>query len=177
MREQKPVISKPFKVVLVLVILLLVSLFGSTLGIYAKEAPVSQNLIGAKLYAFEISNDVDAQSVEPGGSVTYTFSVRNFNTNGTAEIPLQTYVTIYFPTDLASTGRVLAQLYYGSQLLGSSDTGTLYCAGITLPENVKTTDVYSLTLSWLDADMTLLGDSKWQTFTPSQVHISVAGYQ
>jgi len=178
MDKQHNTFSKQTKLVVLLLVLVIVSLFGGTLGIYSQELPVlSDSRVGPKYYAFEISNSVSSQSVAPGNSVTYTFSVSNFNSGGTAELDLQTYATIYFPTSLAGTGSVLAQLYCDGQLLGSSDTGTLYCPDLTLPENVQTTDVYSLTLTWQNADLTYLGENKWQTFDPSNIRISMAGSQ
>ncbi len=178
MTKQKSAFGKPTKVVFVLALLVIVSLFGGTMGIYSKQLPISgDSQIGPKNFAFEAAASITDQSVEPGGSASYEFTVSNFNGSGTAEVALQTYATVYFPGSLVGTGRVLAQLYYEGALLGSSDTGTLYCSGATLPANEQTTDTYTLTLSWLDADMAVLGDSKWQTITPSQVHINMAGYQ
>ncbi|NLI22524.1 MAG: hypothetical protein GX418_13380 [Clostridiales bacterium] len=175
-RERRP--GKPLRMVLVLALILALSMAGVTLGLYVKEVKLfGDGWIGPKYYAFEVDNSVTDQSIAPGQSVEYTFTVSNHNAGGVAQVPIQVSIEATYPTSLADTGNILAQLYRGSDLLAESGSGSLSCAGAVLPENTSTTHSYTLKLTWQNADIVHLGDVKFASFDASQISIRVSGYQ
>ena len=178
MFKPKAIISRPLKVILLLALALSFSMVGVTLGMYVKQVNLfGDGWIGPKYYAFEVQSNAFNQSVTPGSSATYPFTVSNYNNGGVAQIPLNVTFSIMYPTNFGGTGKVNAVLTCGGTVLGSSETGTLDCNGILLPKNEKTTDQYTLTLTWKDIDMALLSDIKSSAFDPSQISIRVSGYQ
>ncbi len=170
--------GKRLWIVLTLILLIAVSMFGFTLSTYVRQINLfSSGWVGPKYFAFELGNSVSSRDLEPGGSVSYPFTVSNFNDGGTAQVDLDVSITITFPTQLADTGTVRASLSRDGQTLATSESGTLSCAGATLPRNEQTTHTYTLTLTWLDADMTYLSDKTAQTFDASHIGVSVSAYQ
>jgi hypothetical protein len=164
--------------VLALILLIAVSMAGFTLGAYVRQVKLfNSGWIGPKYFAFEIANSVSHRDLQPGASVSYPFTVTNHNSGGTAQVDLQVTISISYPTSLAGTGTVRATLTSGGQTLATSESGTLEATGTTLPANVQTTGEYTLTLTWLNADLTYLSDKTTQAFDDSQIHVSVSGYQ
>ena len=175
---KQPRISKPLKVILILALLIAASLLGTTLASYVKEAGLfGGGWVGPKYYAFEVDSSGGQNSLSPGESTVYSFTVKNHNNGGVAQVPLNVLIHVTYPATLAGTGRVQAVLRSGDSLIGSSDSGTLECSGIELAANTKETDSYTLTLTWLDADMALLGGMTESAFNPAAISIRVSGYQ
>jgi hypothetical protein len=175
--KQKPA-RKRLMAALILVLLVAFSMFGFTLGTYVRQSDLFKNgWIGPKHFAFTLDNTVSHRSLEPGQSVSYPITVSNTADGGVAQVDLQVSISITFPTSLAGTGRISATLSRSGQTIATSDTGTLECAGSTLPAATATTDEYTLTLTWLDADLTYLSDKTTQAFDNAQIHVSVSGYQ
>ena len=178
MSSKYPWLFKRLGALLALALLLAVSLFGITLASYVKEARLfNQGWVGPKYYAFEVESGSGPEALAPGESTVYHFTVRNYNEGGTAQVPLKVLIRATFPTALAGTGRIVAVIRNGDQVLGTSDTGTLECNGLELAGNIQDTDSYSLTLSWLDADLNLLGGQTQDVIEPSAVNVRVSGYQ
>ena len=171
-------ISKPLRVLLGLALLIAVSMAGYTLAAYVKTVNLFQGgWVGPKYFAFEVNGNSESQTVAPGGSASFPFSVSNYNNGGTAQVPLNVSISITYPQSLAGTGAVEAKLTLGGSTLATSTNGTLECNGAALPQNVQTTDKYTLTLTWLNADIAYLGTVKTSTFNPSDIKIRVSGYQ
>lgn len=166
-------------VVLSLLAVIAVSMLSVTLSAYVKELQLfGGGWVGPKYFAFDIGNDAGTKSLAPGETVSYDFSVSNFDGNGVAQVPLHVSIEIAYPAQLAGTGAIRADLYHGGSLLASdTGSGSLAATGETLPANSATTDSYTLSLTWIDSDMTLLGDKVGETFDPSTISISVSGYQ
>ena len=178
MSSNYPWLSKRLGIQLLLVLLLAVSLFGVTLASYVKEASLfNQGWVGPKYYAFEVESGSGPKALAPGESTVYHFTVRNYNEGGTAQVPLKVLIRATFPTTLAGTGRIVAVIRTGDQVLGTSESGILECSGLELAGNTPDTDSYSLTLSWMDADLNLLGVQTHENFEPSAVNVRVSGYQ
>ena len=178
MFDKQPRAGWPLRIILAFVLLIAASLLGSTLASYVKEAGLfGGGWVGPKYYAFEVDSTGGKSSLSPGESAVYAFTVRNHNTGGVSQVPLKVLIHVTYPQTLAGTGRVLAELRYGDALIASSDSGTLECAGIELAANTQDTDSYTLTLTWLDADMALLGEIAQSAFDPAAVSIRVSGYQ
>lgn len=178
MSSKYPWLSKHLGVLLLLALLLAVSIFGVTLASYVKEASLfNQGWVGPKYYAFEVESGSGPEALAPGESTVYHFTVRNYNDGGTAQVPLKVLIHVTFPTTLAGTGRIEAVIRTGDQVLGTSESGILECAGLELAGNTPDTDSYSLTLTWLDADIILLGGQTQDIFEPSSVSVRVSGYQ
>lgn len=178
MSNKQPRAGRPLKAVLALALLIAASMLGTTLASYVKEAGLfGSGWVGPKYYAFEVDSGAGRNSLMPGESAVYDFTVKNYNSGGIAQVPLKVLIHVTFPATLAGTGRVLAELRGGDTLLGSSDSGTLECSGIELAANTKDTDSYTLTLTWLDADTALLGGMTENVFDPSAISIRVSGYQ
>jgi hypothetical protein len=175
--KQRPA-RKRLTALLILVLLVAFSMFGFTLGTYVRQTTLfSSGWIGPKHFAFTVGNTVSSRSVEPGQSVSYPITVSNSASGGVAQVDLQVAITITYPTSLAGTGRIKATLTRDGQELASSETGLLECEGHTLPATQATTDEYTLTLTWLDADLVYLSDKTTQAFDSAQIHIDVSGYQ
>jgi hypothetical protein len=156
-----------------------VSMLGITLSSYVKQLQLfGEGWVGPKYFAFEVDSNSSQKSLAPGETVTYDISVSNHDNQGVAQIPLHVSIEIEYPTQLAGTGAILAELYYNGTVL-ASDTGTglLTAVGATMPANTSTTDIYSLKLTWQNADMVLLGDIQSTIFDPSSIDIRVSGYQ
>ena len=178
MFDHPPRFSKALTAILALALVLAVSLLGTTLASYVKEAGLFGNgWVGPKYYAFEVESSGDRHALAPGESAAYAFTVKNYNSGGFAQVPLNVLVHATYPSALAGTGRVLAELRQGGTVLGSSDSGTLECPGAVLSANSEDSDSYTLVLTWLDADMALLGSMKDSAFEPQGVNIRVSGYQ
>ena len=178
MFDKQPKAGRPLKAILALTLLIAVSLLGSTLASYVKEAGLfGSGWVGPKYYAFEVDSTGGKNSLTPGESAVYAFTVKNHNPGGVSQVPLKVLIHVTYPKTLADTGRVLAELRCGDALLASSDNGTLECSGIELAANTKDTDSYTLTLTWLDADMLLLGEIAQGAFDPAALSIRVSGYQ
>ena len=170
--------SKRLKILLAMVLLVISAWTGTTLAAYVKEISLfSSGWVGPKYYAFEVESDFGHTSLAPGESASYPFAVRNYNDGGTAQVPLKVLISLDYPKSLAGTGKLRADLYSGSTLLRSSDTGTLESAGFDLAANVQETHHYTVTLTWVDADMALLGGMTQESFDPQAISIRVSGYQ
>lgn len=170
--------SKRFKIILAMILLIISAWTGTTLAAYVKQAGLfSSGWVGPKYYAFEVESALGHTSLAPGESASYAFSVRNYNSGGTAQVPLKVLISISYPSSLAGTGKLRADLYGGSTLLRSSDTGTLEAAGFDLAANVQETQNYKVTLTWVDADIALLGGMTQESFDPQAISIRVSGYQ
>ena len=170
--------SKRVKILLAIALLVIAAWTGTTLSAYVKESALfSSGWVGPKYYAFEVESSFGHTSLAPGESASYPFVIRNYNHGGTAQVPLKVLINISYPPSLAGTGKLRADLYSGSTLLRSSDTGTLESAGIDLAANVQETHNYTVTLTWVDADMALLGGIKGQPFDPQAISVRVSGYQ
>ena len=170
--------SKRLKILLAMVLLVISAWTGTTLAAYVKESALfSSGWVGPKYYAFEVESSFGQTSLAPGESTSYAFTVKNYNSGGTAQVPLKVLINISYPPSLAGTGKLRADLYSGSTLLRSSDTGTLESAGIDLAANVQETQNYTIKLTWVDADMALLGGIKGQPFDPQAITVRVSGYQ
>ena len=171
-------LGKPLKIILMLVVLLVLSMMGAALAAYAKDVTLfSTGWVGPKYYAFEVENELKRQSLAPEERAVYTFTVKNYNDGGTAQVPLKVAILVTCPVDLAQTGKVFAELTYDNSVLGSSDKGKIECSGREMAANVKQSDRYTLTLTWLDADTALLGTMTSAVFEPSNINIRVSGYQ
>lgn len=178
MSSKHPLLSKRVGTILILALLLAGSVFGFTLASYIKEASLfGQGWVGPKYYAFEVESSNRPEAIAPGESTVYHFTVRNYNDGGTAQVPLKVLIRATFPTALAGTGKVVAVIRTGDQVLGTSETGTLECNGLELSPNTPDTDSYTLTLSWMDADIDLLSGQKGTVIDPLAVSIRVSGYQ
>jgi hypothetical protein len=178
MQIKQPRTGRPLKTILVLALLIAASLLGTTLASYVKQAGLfGSGWVGPKYYAFEVDSNGGQNSLSPGGSTVYSFTVKNHNSGGVAQVPLKVLIHATYPATLAGTGRVRAELRSGASLIGSSDNGTLECSGIELAANTKNTDNYTLTLTWLDADIALLGGMTQSVFDPAAISIRVSGYQ
>lgn len=179
MSPKRNLYRKPLIVVLSFLAVIAVSMLGITLSSYVKQLQLfGEGWVGPKYFAFEVDSNSSQQSLAPGETVTYDFSVSNHDNQGVAQVPLHVSIEIDYPTQLAGTGAILAELYYNGTVL-TSDTGTgfLTAVGATMPANTSTTDIYSLKLTWQNADMVLLGDIQSTIFDPSSIDIRVSGYQ
>jgi hypothetical protein len=170
---------RPLIVILSLLAVIAVSMLSVTLSAYVKELQLfNGGWVGPKYFAFNIDSDGSTKSLAPGESVSYNFSVCNFDGSGVAQVPLHVSIEIAYPPQLAGTGVIRADLYHGgTQLASDTGSGSLAVTGVTLPANSATTDSYTLTLTWLDSDMVFLGDRVNESFDPSTINISVSGYQ
>jgi hypothetical protein len=178
MLNRRFIVSKPLKIIMALAVIISFSLFGTTLGMYVKEVGLfSSGRVGPRYYAFEVENNSSPQSVAPGESATFAFTVKNYDNGGVAQVPLKVAIAATYPMSLAGTGRVVAELKNGGTVLAVSDNGTLECGGLELSSAVNDTDQYTLSLTWLDADLIILGGMTTAVFDPSQVNIRVSGYQ
>ena len=170
--------SKRVKILLAIALLIIAALTGTTLDAYVKQTGLfSSGWVGPKYYAFEVDSSAGHTSLAPGESASYPFVVRNYNDGGTAQVPLKVLISLDYPSSLAGTGKLRADLYGGNTLLRSSDTGTLEAAGLDLAANVQETHHYMIKLTWVDADMALLGGIKGQPFDPQAISVRVSGYQ
>ena len=170
--------SKRLKILLAMTLLVISAWTGTTLAAYVKEISLfSSGWVGPKYYAFEVEPSFGQTSLAPGESVSYPFVVRNYNDGGTAQVPLKVLINVDYPSSLAGTGKLRADLYGGDTLLRSSDTGTLEAAGLDLAANVQETHHYMIKLTWVDADMALLGGKKEEIFTAQAISVRVSGYQ
>ena len=170
--------SKRLKILLAMTLLVISAWTGTTLATYVKETALfSSGWVGPKYYAFEVESSFGQRSLAPGESASYPFVVRNYNDGGTAQVPLKVLISLDYPQSLAGTGKLRADLYGGNTLLRSSDTGTLEAAGLDLAANVQETHHYMIKLTWVDADMALLGGIKGQPFDPQAISVRVSGYQ
>ncbi len=172
-------VMKAIIVVLSLLTMIAVTMLGVTLSSYVKELQLfGSGWLGPKYFAFELDSDGGTKSLAPGENTEYDFYVHNFDANGTAQVPLHVSIEITYPPQLAESGAIKAELYRGGSLLASSTgTGSLNVTGNTLPANAATTDHYTLRLTWVDANLAVLGTKVSQTFDPSTISISVSGYQ
>ena len=169
---------KKLKILLALALLVIAAWTGTTLSAYVKESALfSSGWVGPKYYAFEVDSSAGHTSLAPGESTSYAFTVKNYNSGGTAQVPLKVLISLDYPQSLAGTGKLRADLYGGNTLLRSSDTGTLEAAGFDMAANVQETHNYMITLTWVDADMALLGGIKGQPFDPQAISVRVSGYQ
>jgi len=170
---------KPLIVVLSLLAVIAVSMLSVTLSAYVKELQLfGSGWVGPKYFAFDIDSDGSTKNLAPGESVSYDFNVSNFDDSGVAQVPLHVSIEIDYPAQLAGTGSIQADLYHGGSLLASdTGTGSLAATGETLPANSATTDSYTLSLTWIDSDMVMLGDMVNETFDPSTINIKVSAYQ
>lgn len=165
-------------VLLVLALIAAAGWSGTALAAYVKQNSLfGSGWVGPKYYAFEVESSATGAKLAPGESADYPFSVKNFNSGGTAQVPLKVLIKADYPASLAGTGKVRADLYSGSTLLKSSETGTLECAGFEMTANIKETHSYTLTLTWLDADISLLSGAEEDGLGTEAVYISVSGYQ
>ena len=170
--------SKRVKILLAIALLVIAAWTGTTLSAYVKESALfPSGWVGPKYYAFEVDSSAGHTSLAPGESTSYAFTVKNYNSGGTAQVPLKVLINISYPPSLAGTGKLRADLFSGSTLLRSSDTGTLESAGFDLAANVQETHNYTVTLTWVDADMALLGGMTQESFDPQAISIRVSGYQ
>lgn len=170
--------SKRVKILLAIALLIIAGWTGTTLAAYVKQTGLfSSGWVGPKYYAFEVESSAGRTSLAPGESTSYAFTVRNYNSGGTAQVPLKVLISLTYPPSLAGTGKLRADLYGGSTLLRSSDTGTLEAAGFDLSANVQETHNYKVTLTWVDADITLLGSLNGEHIDPQAISIRVSGYQ
>ena len=170
--------SKRVKILLAIALLVIAAWTGNTLAAYVKQTGLfSGGWVGPKYYAFEVDSSAGRTSLAPGESTSYAFTVKNYNSGGTAQVPLKVLINISYPPSLAGTGKLRADLYSGSTLLRSSDTGKLEAAGFDLAANVQETQNYTIKLTWVDADMALLGGIKGQPFDPQAISVRVSGYQ
>ena len=170
--------SKRVKILLAIALLVIAAWRGNSLAAYVKQTGLfSGGWVGPKYYAFEVDSSAGHTSLAPGESTSYAFTVKNYNSGGTAQVPLKVLINISYPPSLAGTGKLRADLFSGSTLLRSSDTGTLESAGFDLAANVQETHNYTIKLTWVDADMALLGGIKGQPFDPQAVSVRVSGYQ
>ena len=169
---------KKLKILLALALLIISAWTGSTFAAYVKDIGLfSSGWVGPKYYAFEVESNFGHTSMAPGESASYVFAVKNYNDGGTAQVPLKVLISLDYPKSLAGTGKLRADLFSGSTLLRSSDTGTLEAAGLDLAANVQETHHYMIKLTWVDADMALLGGIKGQPFDPQAIAVRVSGYQ
>ena len=85
-------------------------------------------------FAFEVDSTGDTKSMAPGESGDYIFYVRNYDDDGTAQVDLRVSIEIEYPSQLAGTGVIKAELFYEGTLI-STDTGsgTLASSGKILP--------------------------------------------
>lgn len=170
--------SKRLNILLAMALLIIAAWTGTTFAAYVKQTGLfSSGWVGPKYYAFEVESSSGHTSLAPGGSTSYAFTVKNHNSGGTAQVPLKVLVSISFPPSLAGTGKLRADLHGAGTLLRSSDTGTLECAGLDMAANIQETHSYTLTLTWVDADMAMLGGMKEEPFDPQAISIRVSGYQ
>ena len=170
--------SKRAKILLAIALLVIAAWTGTTLAAYVKQTGLfSGGWVGPKYYAFEVESSFGHTSLAPGESASYPFVVRNYNDGGTAQVPLKVLISLDYPQSLAGTGKLRADLYGGNTLLRSSDTGTLEAAGFDLAANVEETHNYTVTLTWVDADIALLGGMTQESFDPQAISIRVSGYQ
>jgi hypothetical protein len=172
-------LMKSLMVVLSLMAIIAVSMLSVTLSSYVKQLQLfGDGWMGPKYFAFDVDSVGNAQNLAPGETVSYDFDVRNFDDNGVTQVPLHVAIEIDYPVQLADTGVIQADLYQsGSHLASDSGSGTLAATGATMPANSATTDTYTLTLTWLDSDLTYLGDNVSTVFDPSDISIRVSGYQ
>ncbi len=170
---------KPLLAVLSLLAVIAISMLGITLSAYVKELQLfSDGWLGPKYFAFESESDGGTKSLAPGESVTYDFTVRNYDDSGVAQVPLHVSIEIDYPGQLAGNGALQAELLREGLLLASDlGTGSLAVTGTTLPAGIATIDHYTLKLTWVDSDMVYLGDIQSNDFDASVISIRVSGYQ
>ena len=170
---------KPLVVLLSLLAIIAVSMLTITVSAYVKTLPFfGDGWVGPKYFSFNIQSNGETKALAPSETISYDFNVYNHNENGVAQIPLHISIEIHYPSQLAGTGTIQAKLFRGGTLLASDDgSGVLAVMGNTLPASVATTDVYTLTLTWLDTDMTYLSEMRDDAFDPSKIVISVSAYQ
>lgn len=170
---------KPLVVLLTLLAIIAASMLSVTLSAYVKTLPFfGDGWVGPKYFAFDIHSDGETKSLAPGESISYDFSVYNHNDNGVAQIPLHISIEIHYPQQLAGAGTIRAELFReGASLATDTGSGVLAVMGKTLPAGVATTDVYTLTLTWLDTDTAYLTEIRDADFDPSKITISVSAYQ
>ncbi len=172
-------IWKALMVVLSLMAMIAVSMLGVTMSSYVKELQLfGDGWMGPKYFAFDMDSSGDMQDLAPGETVDYDFSVRNFDNNGVTQVPLHVAIEIDYPAQLAGTGVIQSELLQGGSALASDlGNGKLAATGSTMPANTATTDTYTLSLTWLDSDLQLLGDMVSTVFDPSDINIRVSAYQ
>jgi len=169
---------KRLSVLLVLVLVLSLSLLGVTLASYVKEIKLyGEGWVGPKYFTFMADGSGQQKSLQPGGTISYDFTVSNFDAGGVAQIPLNTSIAITIPNSMASTGKLMGELRLGNTILASSFAGSTECNGNTLTAAIKDSDTYTLTITWLDADLALLGGKTSTPFDPSQITVRVSAYQ
>ncbi len=171
--------GRPLLVILALLAVLAASMLGVTFSAYVRELNLfGSGWVGPKYFAFEAAAATANQTLAPGASVNYAFTVRNDDGGGVAQVPLHVSIEITYPAQLAGTGAIQAELLRGGAVLASSTgTGTLSAAGATLPAGTATADAYTLRLTWQNADLALLGGMKDTPFDPSSITVRVSGYQ
>lgn len=170
--------TRRLRAILLMAVLISASMMGISLAAYSKEVGLfNSGWVGPKYYAFEVEYESQQHKLAPGESTDYVFTVKNHNAGGVAQVPLKVAIAVTYPTDLGGTGTMQAELKHGNASLGTSDNGELACKGRELAANEKDSDQYTLTLTWLDADIDFLGTKKSEVFQPSQIKISVSGFQ
>lgn len=163
---------------LMLVLLAAAGWSGTALAAYAKQSNLfGSGWVGPKYYAFEVESSAGGVKLAPGEGASYPFTVKNFNSGGTAQIPLKVLIKVDYPATLAGTGKVWAELHSGSTLLKKTDSGKLEYAGLDMAAGIKETHSYTLTLTWLDADISLLSGAEEDGLGTGAVSIIVSGYQ
>jgi hypothetical protein len=161
--------KKRFLLVL-LTLAIITSLSAGTLAIYTtNDTPVSST-VQVKKFAFNaVGGDGSNATIKlaPTESNTYTFSVANFTTTATAEVPLDYTISIDYSAALTAMSGLTATLKYGTtavQLTGtdgkytfavpSTAATTASSALTTFAANAQRTDSYSLVLTWANGDNT-----------------------
>lgn len=169
---------KRLTVLLLLVLILSLSLLGVTLAIYVKEVKLyDEGWVGPRYFAFTAEGSGQQKSLQPGGSVSFDFTVSNFDGDGIAQVPLHTTIAITIPNSLAGTGTLKGELRSGTTLLAASFAGSIECNGNTLAAGEKDSDTYTLTITWQGADLQMLGGKTTTPFDPSQIAVRVSAYQ
>lgn len=170
--------GKSLRVILALAALIMAGFAGAALASYVKQMDLfASGAVGPKYYAFEVASSSSHTSLAPGESADYNFTVKNYNAGGISQVPLHVLISLSFPKDLAGTGRIQADLIGEGQFLQSSDTGVIECAGLPLAAASQETHHYTLRLSWLEADISLLGGLTERGWDPQAISIRVSGYQ
>lgn len=179
MSPKRNKIWKALMVILSLMAIIAVSMLGVTLSSYVKELQLfGDGWMGPKYFAFDMDSGGEMENLAPGETVTHDFSIRNFDDNGVTQVPLHVAIEIDYPAQLAGTGTIRAELLQGGTVLATDlGNGTLAATGATMPANSATTDTYTLSLTWLDSDLVILGDMVSMVFDPSDVSIRVSAYQ
>lgn len=105
---------------------------------------LEQGGVGAKVFAFEVSESSGEIQLSPGEEQEIRFTLKNYTDHGTAAMNLATHIDIVIPT---AQGLKATLSLNGDNKCSVQDGGTISCSGSVLPTGQKTDHVYTLTLS------------------------------